>query len=157
MNSPTLNSVESQFFNSLNQLVSPLLRAGVGFPCFAPVGAILLETTGRRSGRKIKIPVLATRLGRLLLVSTVRSRSPWMKNLAATPEVRYWLGGREIKAQAFVFLPTANQVPEDLPHEVGCLAKILMPHSKIFGVSFAVLLSKSARATPPWQAVNPQH
>ena len=146
MNSSNLTSLESKFFESLNQLIDPMLRAGFGFPCFAPAGAIILETTGRRSGRKHSVPVLATRIGALLLVSTARSRSQWMKNLAATPEVRYWLGGREYEAMAFVFPREAKKPHENIPHEVSCLAQTLIPHSKLFGVRFAVLLTRDGKS-----------
>ena len=147
MNALELKSLESRFFESLNQLIDPMLRAGFGFPCFAPAGAILLETTGRRSGRKRTVPVLATRVGRLLLVSTARSRSQWMKNLAATPDVRYWLGGREYEAVAFVFPLAEKNLQEDIPREVSCLAQTLIPHSKLFGIRFAVLLTRDGKSS----------
>jgi deazaflavin-dependent oxidoreductase (nitroreductase family) len=133
------NSLERQFFNSLNQLIEPLVRAGFGFPCFSPAGAIVLETIGRKSGRKMTVPLAATRIGDLLLVSTVRGRSQWIKNLAANPDSRYWLGGDLYEATAFVFSPTDGDVERDLPENVSSLATALYPQGKLFGVSFAIL------------------
>src|ERR671914_553801 len=89
-----LARLEAEFFRGLNTLVEPLVRAGVGSPVLWPVGAIVLEATGRGTGRKLNTPLLATRVGELLVVSTLRRRSQWIKNISANAEVRYWLAGR---------------------------------------------------------------
>ena len=47
---PRLRSVEIEFFRMLNRLVEPRIRAGLGSPCLAPGGVIVLETRGRRTG-----------------------------------------------------------------------------------------------------------
>lgn len=134
--------LEAQFFNSLNQMVEPLVRAGFGFPCFAAAGAVVLETRGRKSGAPRNVPLVATRVGNLLLVSTVRRGSQWVRNLAANPQTRYWLGGRVYEAEAFVFpaFEIENQAAQaGLPESVAALAQILLPQSRLFGVSFAIL------------------
>jgi deazaflavin-dependent oxidoreductase (nitroreductase family) len=94
---------EAAFFEGLNGLVEPLLRAGFGSPGSCASGVILVETTGRRSGRTISVPLVAAALGDLVIVSTLRARrSQWVRNLAATPQVRYWAHGRAREATAIV-------------------------------------------------------
>ena len=83
-----LASFQKEFFSGFNQLAEPLIRAGLGNPVLWPTGTIVVETVGRKTGRKINLPVLATRIGEFVVFSTVRRNSQWVKNLAAAPEVR---------------------------------------------------------------------
>lgn len=99
-----LRALETELLRTLNAFVEPLARAGCGSPGVFPAGIVVLETTGRRSGRPHRTPVLATLVGGQLLVGTVRGeRSEWMKNARANPRVRYWLCGRPREARALVF------------------------------------------------------
>src|ERR1043165_2880458 len=100
-----LYQLEATFYKALNRVAEPLVRAGLGNPVCWPAGAIVLEITGRKTGRIYKVPLLAMRTGALLLVSPVRRRSQWLKNLATRPRTRYWLGGRSHEARAFVMAP----------------------------------------------------
>jgi deazaflavin-dependent oxidoreductase (nitroreductase family) len=135
-----LARLETEFYRGLNRLVEPLVRAGVGSPLFWPNGAIVLETTGRTTGRTYGIPLLATRVGALFVVSTLRRRSQWLKNVAANTQVRYWMGGRSYEATAFVIAPGLDAQPlDDMPPLVKCLANALIPQSDIFGIGFAIL------------------
>lgn len=132
--------LESVFFKTLNAATEPLIRAGLGNPVCWPTGAIVLETTGRKTGRTRKVPLVATRMGSLLLVSTLRSRSQWLKNLARHPQTRYWLGGRLHEASAFVIAPgLAAPSLEETPLLVRYLASILIPQSQLLGMGFAIL------------------
>lgn len=135
-----LYQLESNFFKALNQVAEPLIRAGFGNPVCWPTGAIVLETTGRNTGRTYKVPLLATRVGDLLLVSTVRRRSQWLKNLAVHPRTRYWLGGRLHEASAFVMVPGLKLPSLDgMPLPVSYLASMLIPQSRLLGIGFAIL------------------
>lgn len=138
-----LENFQRQFFNGLNQIAEPLIRAGFGNPLFWPTGAIVVETVGRKSGQKINIPVLATRIGNLVVFSTVRRNSQWLKNLAANPEVRYWLAGKLHNASAFVITPNEKVSFSQLPPQAECLVQFLHQQSRLLGISFALLTPRS--------------
>lgn len=134
-----LTEFQNQFFSSLNFWAEPLIRAGLGNPLFWPTGTIVVETTGRKSGRKINVPVLAMRLGEMVVFSTVRSDSQWLKNIVANPEVRYWLAGQPREAQASIITPDNNALPDKLPPQADCLAQFLQQQSRLLGINFALL------------------
>ena len=140
----SLERLEAEFFRGLNQFVDPLVRAGLGAPVLFPAGAIVIETQGRKSGRRSKVPLMAALVGDLVVVSTIRRRSSWLKNLAAHPEVRYWLGGREREATAFAIGPQI-ETTDELPRRVSCLAAALKQHSTMFGAGFAILMPRESR------------
>jgi F420H(2)-dependent quinone reductase len=131
---------EVEFFRALNQVVEPLVKAGVGSPGLWPTGAIVVETVGRKTGRTLTVPLVATVLGDLLLVSTVRSRSQWIRNLSRTPAVRYWMHGRPHHATATVVAPgVPGATSARLSAPATSLIQSLRPISQAFGVAFAVL------------------
>jgi deazaflavin-dependent oxidoreductase (nitroreductase family) len=140
--------LEAEFFRGLNQVVEPLVRAGLGAPVLFPAGAIVVETQGRKSGRRSNVPLMAALVGDLVVVSTVRRRSNWVKNLAAHPEVRYWLGGREREATAYAIGPDIETL-NDLPPRISFLASALRQHSTIFGTGFAILMPRDSSTDQP--------
>lgn len=83
----TTRGLERDIVHGVNTtLVEPLIHAGFGSPRFWPTGLIVLETYGRRSGRTHSIPLLATKFGDLVVVSTMRSRQSQMN--ACYPHMR---------------------------------------------------------------------
>ncbi len=130
---------QKQFFNGLNQFAEPLIRAGIGNPILWPTGTIVVETIGRKSGRKINIPVLAARFGEFVVFSTVRRNSQWLKNITANPEVCYWLAGQKREAIASIITHDEKTSLDNLPPKTDCLAEFLQQQSRLLGISFAIL------------------
>jgi deazaflavin-dependent oxidoreductase (nitroreductase family) len=134
------HSFEVAFFRKLNRVVEPMVRAGFGSPRIAPTGFIVLETLGRKTGRRRRSPLAATRIGCHVLVGTMRGdRSQWVRNLAAEPRTRFWLGGRVRDARAFVMHGGKRfRVPKTLPYALQKVVRVLAPYTKQ-GWAFAVL------------------
>jgi len=134
-------SVEAEFFRVLNRIVEPRVRAGWGSPRLAPGGLVVLETKGRRTGRRSRVPLAAMQLRDHVVVTTFRgARSQWVKNAQANPEVRYWVRGRPRKARAVVLSPN-GQDPDlrSLPAPLRLLARFLQPYT-CAGWAFALLM-----------------
>lgn len=107
-------AVTRNAFRALNSVVRPALAAGVGNPLPFGVGAVVVETTGRRSGQPRRVPVLAARVGDRLAVSTVRADSHWFANLEADPAVRVRLFGDDRPAVASSYRGPLNVAVLDL-------------------------------------------
>ena len=124
----------------LNRVVEPAVRYGVGSPRFVPGGLIVLESTGFKTGEKRRTPLVAIRLQKHVIVATGRGdRSFWVKNLANTPRVRYWLAGRPRRAKAFVMYPGKRyRRPKSLPPALAAIANFLAPYTRA-GWAFAIL------------------
>jgi hypothetical protein len=143
-----LECLEAEFYREVNQIVEPLVRAGFGSPGLWPAGVIVVEIRGRKTGRTLNVPLLATLVGNFMLVSTVRHQAQWIKNLVANPKVRYWLGGRSGEATAVVFAPGPETPRLDhLPPVAACLATAFRPYSSVFGGGVAVLIPTKEQAT----------
>ncbi len=132
--------VEREFFRRLNSVIEPAVRKGIGSPRFSPTTLIVLESIGFKSGMPRRTPLLATRLGSHVLVSTFRGeRSFWVRNLVQQPHIRFYLGGRSRKADAFVINEGKDSITTDeLPATIRLLTRLLRPYTKL-GWVFAVL------------------
>ena len=137
-------SLEVEFFRTLNRVVEPIVRAGIGSPRIAPSGFIVLETRGRKPGRLRRSPLAATRIGNHVFVATFRgNRSQWVRNLAEEPYTRFWLGGRPREARAFVMHEGKRfRTPGSLPLPLQKVVCLLAPYTKL-GWAFAVLSPRS--------------
>ncbi len=135
-----LRSIEVEFFRTLNRVVEPMVRAGIGSPRIAPSGFIVLETRGRKTGRLRRNPLAATRIGNHVFVATFRgNQSQWVRNLVAEPRIRFWLGGKPHDARAFVMHEGKRfRVPKSLPKPLQSVVRVLASYTKM-GWAFAVL------------------
>jgi len=97
-------------FRTLNSLVRPAVERGAANPFPIGSGAIVLETTGRRSGEPRRVPLVAARIGDQLAVSTVRGDSQWLRNVEADPNVTVYLCGSPRTATATVRRGALNTV-----------------------------------------------
>ncbi|MEO6397254.1 MAG: nitroreductase/quinone reductase family protein [Tepidiformaceae bacterium] len=109
----TARELELQFFQNLNAAVEPWIKAGLGSPGLLPVGLVVVETIGRKSHTPRRTPLAGVLFEERLIVSTVRgTRSQWVRNALATPEVRYWLAGNEQLGTALVLATGLDQPPD---------------------------------------------
>lgn len=109
--------VSQAVFRTLNRFVKPLVKAGLGSPLPIGLGAVVLESTGRISGEPREVPVLGFRVGKRVMVSTVRSSSQWVKNLEANDEAAVWYGGKRRPATATVQRGPLNVITLDAAPE----------------------------------------
>jgi deazaflavin-dependent oxidoreductase (nitroreductase family) len=90
-----------QFFRTLNRIVEPAVRRGFGTSVHGP-GIFVVETTGRRSGQRRRVPLLGWRSGDTVWVSTVRADSDWVRNVEHDPAADVWINGRRRPSVATV-------------------------------------------------------
>lgn len=134
-------AAEKTLFRSLNAVVEPAVRRGLGSLTLAPASLIVLETVGFKSGQQRRTPLWSLGLGRYRLVSTARGdRSFWVKNLEKEPQVSFYLGGRRRVASAWVVRD--GQCSRDISDLPLVLQKIvtLLAGSAISGWTFALLV-----------------
>ena len=131
--------VEISLFSALNRLVEPGVRAGFGSLWIFPVGLIVLETTGRKTGLPQRVPLLAAMIAGHIVVSTVRvQQSQWLRNALEDPDVRYWVRGQELHGRAIIVM-SGHDVPEVVDDDARCLVEALRP-AAAFGAAFVILL-----------------
>lgn len=139
----TWSRLETNVYRTLNRFVEPVVRAGLGSPWLWTSGLVVIETTGRRSGQAYRTPVLATPFCGRVILSTARGRrSQWLKNLAATPELRYWQAGLSHEASALVFTP--DNTPQDFD-QLPSLLRQIVSCSNALGIGVAVITPRNRR------------
>lgn len=121
----------------LNELISPAIQAGLGSPLPLTSGFVILEATGRRSGKTRATPLLCTDYGSTLLVATARPDSHWAANLAASPNAYVWLRGSRRPVKAHVFRQGNRLSPDSSPD--NCFTRLARTISRVTGASVAVL------------------
>ena len=107
-------AIERHTFRAVNTTIRPVLAAGLGNPLPIGVGASVVETTGRSTGRARSVPLLTVRFGDRLVASTVRGNSHWLANLEATPDAHVNLFGVRRAARATVKRGPLNVAVFDL-------------------------------------------
>ena len=138
---------EQTVFRSLNAVVEPAVRMGIGSPTLTPASLIVLETEGFKSGMRRRIPLWSIRLGRYRVISTARGqRSFWVKNLLKKPAVSYYLGGRRRASHAIV-IAKGKPMPAsaELTPALRRLSKFLMQCAPS-GWTFAILAPRGKRS-----------
>lgn len=126
-----------ELLRPLNDALTPALKLGLANPLPLTSGLVLLEVTGRKSGRVRTVPLVCTDYGTLLAVSTVRSNSQWVKNLAANPRAQLWLRGRQQQVTATVFSNGERLDCSGLPDDLS--SRLAQTLSGTAGMSIALL------------------
>lgn len=114
---PTPFNPTKELFRTLNRFVKPAVKAGLGSPLPVGLGAVVLESTGRKSGLAREVPVLGFRVGKKVYVSTVRESSQWLKNLEASDDAGVWYCGSRKDATASVQRGPLNVVTLEVAPE----------------------------------------
>lgn len=91
-----------QLSRSLNRVVRPLVKAGLGSPLPVGLGAAVMEATGRISGERREVHLVGRRLRDKMVVSTVRETSQWLKNVEANDATAVWFCARRHDTTAAV-------------------------------------------------------
>ncbi len=97
-------------FRTLNSVVVPAVKRGLGSPLPVGLGLVLVETTGRRSGKVREVPLVGFRVLDRVAVSTVRPSSQWLQNLEADADAAVWSWGRRRDVRADVTRGPLNVV-----------------------------------------------
>ncbi|WP_170287378.1 nitroreductase/quinone reductase family protein [Halioglobus maricola] len=133
--------LEQSMFRSINTVVEPLVRRGIGSPSCAPASLVVLETVGFKSGQQRSTPLWSLRLGRYRLISTARGdRSFWVKNLQKRSQTRFIVGGKAQAAEAIVIGPQFDNLDEwELNSWLARLTSVLSRQVQQ-GWAFAILV-----------------
>ena len=136
-------NLEQRAFRALNAVVRPSIQRGFGSPCITPWGLVVLEHTGRRTGRQYQSPLLAMRMGRHVVVTTYRSeRSNWIRNLQDQPRTHLWMNGERRPVRAHVVNSSAEHGPAGM---TGGVARALRPAVRaMLAAGFAVSVLEPA-------------
>lgn len=102
---------------TINPVAVGLLRLGLPAPPYSPRSALVMETVGRRSGKRRVTPMGYVRDGGgLLVVAEHGRRADWLRNARASGTVRVWLGRQAYRGRVRV-LDDAD--PGDVLRRIG--------------------------------------
>lgn len=137
------DTLERKAFRALNTVVRPSIQRGFGSPCLTPWGLVVLEHTGRRTGRKYTSPLMAIRMGRRVVVTTYRTgRSHWIRNLEDRPRAHLWMNGERRPVRAHVLNSSRRHEPDGMAERV---ARPLRPAVRaLMAAGFAVTVLEPA-------------
>ena len=114
------DTLERQAFRALNAVVRPSIQRGFGSPCLTPWGLVVLEHTGRRTGRKYASPLWAMKMGRRVVVTTYRTgRSQWIRNLEHQPKTHLWMNGERRPVRAHILNSSRRHEPDGTAERVA--------------------------------------
>jgi hypothetical protein len=132
-------------FGTLNAVIEPLARAGVMIALPCPQSLIVLETRGRTTGQLRRTPLVAAIFGDLAVVGTIRARrSQWIRNAAASPNLRYFRFGCAREAQALIFIPGERElVVGSMSPLARLVAVTMLPWAEAANFAFAILVDRS--------------
>jgi len=101
-----------------NRLVIAALRLGLPMPPYSPRNAIVMETIGRKSGKRRLVPMGYLRVdpSRLHVVAEHGRRSDWVRNAISRDSVHVWIGRAAHRAVVSV-LDDAD--PDDVLRRIG--------------------------------------
>lgn len=110
---------------TINPVAVTLLRLGLPAPPYTPRSALVMETVGRRTGKRRVTPMGYAREpdGSLLVVAEHGRRADWVRNALAAGTVRVWLGRQEHRGRITVLDDVA---PEDVLRRIGPVHRIIV-------------------------------
>ncbi|HEU5003853.1 MAG TPA: nitroreductase family deazaflavin-dependent oxidoreductase [Actinomycetota bacterium] len=116
---------------SLNKAAVGMLRLGLPFPPYGPESALVMETFGRKSGRRRLTPMGCLKVAedRLLVVAEHGRHADWVRNARAAGHVRIWLAGRSYQGRVRVLADgDPGAVLERMGNKVHTLSVLAMAH-----------------------------
>jgi deazaflavin-dependent oxidoreductase (nitroreductase family) len=110
---------------TVNPVAVTLLRLGLPAPPYTPRSALVMETVGRRSGKRRVTPMGYVRDGddSLLVVAERGRRADWVRNAIAAGTVRVWLG-RQVHRGRVTVLDDVD--PGDVLRRIGSVHGVVV-------------------------------
>lgn len=103
---------------TINPVTITLLKLGLPAPPYTPKSALVMETVGRRSGKRWVTPMGYAResADSVLVVAEHGRKADWVRNALAAGTVRVWLGRTEHRGRITVLDDIG---PEDVLKKTG--------------------------------------
>jgi deazaflavin-dependent oxidoreductase (nitroreductase family) len=110
---------------TINPVAIRLLKLGLPAPPYSPKSALVMETVGRRSGRRWVTPMGYVRetADSVLVVAEHGRRADWVRNALAAGTVRVWLGRKEYGGSITVLDDIAA---EDVLRKAGAVHRAMV-------------------------------